>query len=219
MSPQPTVLSAEQIRTALESLPGWSSRRGALYTVYRAPSSVAAVDLVYAIGQLANSIDHHPDLDWRYDHVFIRSTTHAAGSKVTSNDVELATRTSALATAAGAEAEPELDRPVEIGVDTADPAAVIEVWRELLQYKKGDDDDLTDPWGRGPAVWFQRTESPDASRMHLDVWVEDDAADDVLAATEGRGARRVDDRFRPSFTVIADADGNRFCVCTTLDRS
>ena len=218
MSREPAVLSGEEIRNALSSLPGWRTRLGGLFTVYQVPSSVAAVDLVHAIGQLANSMDHHPDVDWRYDHIFIRSSTHAAGGKVTGNDVELATRISALAVAAGAEAKPQLDRRVELAVDSADSDAVIEVWREVLQYKRASDVDIVDPWGRGPTVWFQQTDTPDASRVHLDVWVDDNAADDVLAGTEGVGARRVDDRFRPSFTVVADADGNRFCVCTTLDR-
>jgi 4a-hydroxytetrahydrobiopterin dehydratase len=217
MSDNPAKLSSSEIATALVDLPDWRTRMGGLFTVYKAASSVAAVELVHQIGVLANELDHHPDLDWRYDHVFIRSSTHSVGGAVTVKDVDLATRISALAVAA--EAKPELFRTVEIGVDTADVESVRDTWAALLKYKPHDGSDLYDPWGRGPAVWFQKTDTPDPSRLHLDVWVADETADAVLAETEKAGAKRLDDRFRPSFTVIGDADGNRFCVCTSLDRA
>ncbi len=218
MSPQPAVLTKDEIIAALADLPDWRVRLGGLHTVYRAKSSVDAVELVHAIGQLANELDHHPDLDWRYDHVFLRNSTHAAGSQVTGNDIELARSISALAADAGAEAKPELYRNLEIAVDTDDMAKVRDVWAAVLGYKANRPDDLVDPWGRGPTVWFQPTLTPNPSRLHLDVWVEDDTADDVLAATESAGAQRLDDSCRPSFTVIGDTDGNRFCVCTNLGR-
>jgi 4a-hydroxytetrahydrobiopterin dehydratase len=217
MSDNPATLSSSEVAHALTGLPDWRTRIGALFTVYKAGSSVAAVELVHQIGLLANELDHHPDVDWRYDHVFVRSSTHSVGGAVTALDVDLATRISALAV--DAEAKPELFRTVEIGVDTADVESVRDTWAALLKYKPHDDADLFDPWGRGPTVWFQKTDTPDASRLHLDVWVEDDTADAVLAETERAGALRLDDHFRPSFTVIADADGNRFCVCTNLDRA
>jgi 4a-hydroxytetrahydrobiopterin dehydratase len=216
MSPEP--LSMDEIRAILAGLPGWRTRLGALYTAYRAPSSQIAVELMYQLGQLANELDHHPDLDWRYDHVFLKISTHSIGGKVTSNDVEFARRASELATAAGVTARPEVAREVEIGVDTDDVDALRPVWAAALGYKQGGTEDVRDPWGRSPTVWFQRTEAPNPNRVHLDTWVEDSRADDELAAAQAAGALRLDDRNRPSCTVIGDAHGNRFCICTSLGR-
>jgi len=218
MSTQPAILNVDEVTTALQSLPDWRRRLGGLHTVYHALSSVDAVELMYRIGQVANELDHHPDLDWRYDHVFVRTSTHSAGSKITAKDIELATRISTLAAHIGASAEPEKFRTVEIGVDTTDPEAITQTWSEALGYRNKDGE-LRDPWGRGPSVWFQKTPTPDASRLHLDIWVEDATADDVLVEAEKAGASRLDERFHPTFTVIADDDGNRFCICTALGRS
>src|SRR5205807_193419 len=108
MSPKPAVLTRAEIDAALAELPDWRARLGALHTVYRAPSSVVAIELVYVIGRAANDLDHHPDLDWRYNHIFLRTRTHSAGGRTTANDVELARRISALAADAGVEPRPEL---------------------------------------------------------------------------------------------------------------
>ena len=39
-----------------------------------------------------------------------------------------------------------------------------------------------------------------------------------IAAAVAAGGTVVDDAGAPSFTVLADAEGNRACVCTILDR-
>jgi len=99
-------------------------------------------------------------------------------------------------------------------MDTADPAALSSTWQKALGYRPGRSDDLVDPWGRGPTLWFQRTRTPAASRLHLDIHVAPESATDVVKAVESAGGRRLDERFAPSFWVIADAEGNRLCVCT-----
>lgn len=45
----------------------------------------------------------------------------------------------------------------------------------------------------------------------------DQAAARIDAAVQA-GGRVVDRSFEPSFTVLADADGNLACVCTELGR-
>ncbi len=72
-------------------------RLGGLVTVYKAPTAAAALELIAAVGRLAEEQNHHPDLDWRYRRVFLRYSSHDAGDKVTRRDV-------AAATAAGAAA-------------------------------------------------------------------------------------------------------------------
>jgi 4a-hydroxytetrahydrobiopterin dehydratase len=218
MSRKPHVLTRAETDAALAELPDWRARLGGLHTVYRAPSSVTAIELVHAIGRAANDLDHHPDLDWRYDHIFLRTRTHSVGGRTTNNDVELALQISALAADAGAEPRPELYRDVLIAVDTAQPGTIHDAWATVLGFEPwGDSDSLADPGSRLPAVWFQETAAPNPNRLHLDVFVEDSTADAVVATSESAGAQRLGNHGRPSFTVVGDTDGNRFCVCTNLE--
>ena len=53
-------------------------------------------------------------------------------------------------------------------------------------------------------------------RFHVDVWVPFDVAEQRIAAAVAAGGVVVDDSAAPSYTVIADQDGNKACVCTAL---
>jgi 4a-hydroxytetrahydrobiopterin dehydratase len=212
-----TPLEPAPLRAALAALPDWRLQVHSLGTAYVAATAAEALALVAAIGAAAEDADHHPDVDWRYRHVFVRTTTHAAGDRVTARDTELAERISALAARAGARAEPALARTVEVGVDTADPEALAPVWAAALGYRPGPHGDVVDPHRRGPAVWFQRTATPAASRLHLDVHVADEVQGGVVEAVTGSGGRVDDAAQAPSFVVVADRDGNRLCVCTAAD--
>jgi 4a-hydroxytetrahydrobiopterin dehydratase len=55
-------------------------------------------------------------------------------------------------------------------------------------------------------------------RWHLDVWVAPEVADTRIPASVAAGGTVVDDQGAPSFTVLADPDGNKVCICTFLDR-
>ena len=77
------VLTRERLDAALAGLPDWRYRLGGLVTVYKTPTAAAALELIAAVGRLAEEQNHHPDLDWRYNRVFIRYTSHDAGGEVT----------------------------------------------------------------------------------------------------------------------------------------
>jgi 4a-hydroxytetrahydrobiopterin dehydratase len=216
---KPTILGAAQLAAALEKLPDWRERLDAFHTAYVAPSAASALAFIAAIGQAAETLDHHPDLDWRYDHVFLRTTTHEVGSALTERDVALATEISAIAAASGVRAEPALSRTIEIGIDSPAKELVEETWLTALDYRRGRAGDLIDRWARGPTLWFQETAEPDSSRMHLDVHVVSETAHQVLDDVEAAGGTRLDSRFAPSWWVIGDADGNRLCVCTPDGRA
>lgn len=100
------VLNESQVDAALAGLPDWRYRLGGLVTVYKAPTAAAALDLIAAVGRLAEEQNHHPDLDWRYRRVFLRYSSHDAGGKVTRRDVTAATAAGAAAARTGAVAEP-----------------------------------------------------------------------------------------------------------------
>jgi len=145
----------------------------------------------------------------------VRTTTHAAGHRVTQRDTALAAQISALAAERGVRAVPAAARSYEIGVDAAEPEALAATWAAALGYRLGpQSDEVTDPFGRGPTVWFQRTDTPSVSRLHLDVHVADELQDESVAAVGTSGGRTVDPSYAPSFVVVADPDGNRFCICT-----
>jgi 4a-hydroxytetrahydrobiopterin dehydratase len=75
---------------------GWHEEDGALVREFELESFPAAIEFVRRLADLAESEDHHPDIDIRYRRVVVRFTTHSAGG-VTDRDRELAGRTSSLA--------------------------------------------------------------------------------------------------------------------------
>lgn len=112
---------------------------------------------------------------------------------------------------------------VVLGVDQVDRAVVF--WSEALGYEPvrypNSDNEFTilvPPSGEGTRVAVQRAETPtqDHPRVHLDLVVDD--ADEQAAEIDrlvGLGATRVEwDAYPadPDFVVLADPEGNRFCV-------
>lgn len=207
------ILTGTQLAEALAALPHWRYRLGGLVSVFKAPTPGAALELVAAIGRLAEEQDHHPDLDWRYMRVFLRYSSHDAGTEVTPRDVKAAAAASAAAAAVGAAAEPGLYRTVEVGIESGDPAAVAEVWRAALGYRKGRSGNLVDPYGRGPSLRFQETATPDPNRLHLDIHRSQAESGPVLEKAAAAGAL-INRDHAPGRVVVTDAQGNRLCLCT-----
>ena len=207
------VLSRSRIDAALAGLPDWRYQLGGLVTVYEAPTPAAALELIAAVGRVADEQNHHPDLDWRYTRVFLRYSSHDAGDEVTPRDVAAAGAASAAAAELGAAAEPGIYRTVEVAIDSADPAAIAGLWRVALGYRKGRYGNLVDPFGRGPALWFQETSAPNANRLHLDVHRSAAESGPVLEKTAATGALINRDP-TPGWVVVTDVQGNRFCLAT-----
>ena len=99
-------LEPSDVDAVLGTLPDWRHHAGALHTAYEADSAATALAFVAAVGAIAEELDHHPDVDWRYRHVFVRSTTHSAQGRVTALDAELARRISSDASSRGLAAVP-----------------------------------------------------------------------------------------------------------------
>ncbi|HLL08816.1 MAG TPA: VOC family protein [Nocardioidaceae bacterium] len=178
------------------------------------------------VAQLSDAQDHHAALNLRYpDLLHIVSTTHFLDD-VTDRDVTLATSISNLAREKGFVSEPTASTTVEIAIDALDIDAVRPFWKAVLGYVEGKPDDdgtmseLYDPRNVGPAVWFQRMDEPrdQRNRIHLDVVVPHDAADERLAAALDAGGHMVSDAHARAFWVLADAEGNEACICTWQDR-
>jgi 4a-hydroxytetrahydrobiopterin dehydratase len=80
--------------------------------------------------------------------------------------------------------------------------------------------DVIDPSGQVPLLWFQDTDAHETprQRFHIDLWVPHDVGEARIAAAVAAGGRVVDDSEAPSFVVLADPEGNKACVCTCLNR-
>lgn len=215
--PAKDVLSTEQIHANLLQLPLWRYGLGALRTALKCESSAAALSLFAAIGDLAQDANHHPDVDWRYDTLFVTLTSHDAGGKVTARDAALARSISSQAAAFGAVARPELLRTVEIAIDTDNAEGISATWKTALGYKARKDGTLADPFGRGPALWFQETESPNSNRFHVDVMIPFAESAAVLEALSADGVE-LDYEHAPMWVVVSDAQGNRLCISTEAGR-
>ncbi|MGH8883203.1 MAG: VOC family protein [Stackebrandtia sp.] len=100
----------------------------------------------------------------------------------------------------------------------------VEFWTRALDYVPRDE--VEDDWavlvpasGTGARLALGHSQTPvqDHPRVHIDLYADDSAAE--VERLVGLGASRVDwDGYEPGcdFVVLADPDGNRFCV---IDRS
>jgi 4a-hydroxytetrahydrobiopterin dehydratase len=73
----------------------WQERDDALVRELEFPTFADAIAFVNRLAELAESENHHPDVDIRFRRVTVRWTTHSAGG-VTERDRELAERTAEL---------------------------------------------------------------------------------------------------------------------------
>ena len=84
------LLTDDEVRTALEALPGWSGDTQRLTRTV--PVEQDQLDsLEGSITAVGDSVDHHADLERSDDGLHISLTTHSAGG-VTAKDVDLAAR-------------------------------------------------------------------------------------------------------------------------------
>ncbi len=87
-----TALKPAQISHELKTVPGWSGkdRRKAIQRTYTLPSFRAAMAFVQFAGEVAESLDHHPDIDVRYRKVTLTLSTHSVGGRLTEKDFQFA---------------------------------------------------------------------------------------------------------------------------------
>ena len=202
-------------------LEDWRQLAVALHARFRTGDFVTGLQFVTAVTEAAEAADHHPDVTLTYPYVDLKLVSHDV-SRVTQRDIDLARRISEIARERGIDAQPSAVTEIELALDTADVAALGPFWAALLTGSRDsvDGDDVVDPGGRVPLLWFQHTDAHETprQRFHIDLWVPHDQAEERIAAAVAAGGRVVDDGHAPSFVVLADPEGNKACVCTCLDR-
>ena len=203
------------------TLDDWRKLAQALHARFLTGDFVTGLKFVTSVADAAEAADHHPDVTLTYPFVDIKLISHDV-AQVTRRDLDLARRISQIASEHGISAQPGAPTQLELALDTADVAATGPFWAALLTGSphslKGDD--VVDPSGRVPLLWFQHTDAHETprQRFHIDLWVPHDVAQERVAAAVAAGGRVVDDASAPSFVVLADPEGNKACVCTSLDR-
>ena len=98
----PHPLEASTIEKALVDLPGWYVEADALHRTLTFETFREAFGFLVGVAFAAEAAGHHPEITNVYNRVSLRLTTHDAGDRVTTRDVDLARALSRLADPSGA---------------------------------------------------------------------------------------------------------------------
>jgi 4a-hydroxytetrahydrobiopterin dehydratase len=216
-----TTLTATEVSAQVDAR-HWRVLLHRLHAAFRTGSFERGLELVTRVAAVAEALNHHPDVHLSYSRVQVSVLSHDAGG-LTARDVELAAAVSAVVDDLGLTAEVPVLSALEVAIDALDIPAVYPFWRAVLGYVPEElpgavdpSPALVDPAGLGPAVWFQQMDAPrpQRNRLHLDVTVPHDVAEERVAAAVAAGGRLVSDARAPAFWVLADVEGNEACVCT-----
>lgn len=205
-----------------EELADWRFFLMKLHARFKTGSFVKGLELVTRITEAAEEANHHPDVVLTYPQVDVDLQSHDVHG-VTSRDIALARRISEIAAELGVEAAPRDVSTLELALDVPAYAEVKPFWSAVLGYTDNQDwPEIMDPGGRNNTLWFQ--EAPGATgevqqRFHLDIVVPREVAEERVAAAVAAGGTLVSEDDVPAFWVLADAHGNKVCVCTADGRT
>lgn len=196
----------------------WRVVRDDAATHFRTGSFARGVALVDAIGELADAANHHPDIDLRYRGVTVRLRTHSE-KRLTERDVALARQISDAAREMGVPVDLTGLQAVQVALDALVIPDVLPFWRAVLGYDQVADEDLADPKREEPYFWFQQMDAPrpQRNRIHIDLYVPHDQAQERIAAALAAGGHVVSDEHAPEWWTLADAEGNEVDVAPWPD--
>ncbi len=215
----------QQISDAVDPL-GWRLMLGTIQTEVLASSLIEATEAAsLAVSAAGADGQGHLTVDIRADRAVLRLQSAEAGW-VTGRDIRLAHRLSGALGARGLRTTPGNGsvQALEIAIDALDIGLVRPFWQAITGYADEPGSELQaaliDPSGRGPAIWFQQMDSPrpQRNRIHIDVDVPHDVAQERMDAALAAGGRLLSDDEAPAFWVLADPEGNEACICTWQGR-
>jgi 4a-hydroxytetrahydrobiopterin dehydratase len=88
-------LSNDQINTRLATIPYWEFSNGQIAREFKFEAFLDGIEFVRKVADIAEHLDHHPDMDVRYTSVRVAVSSHDVGG-ITERDFRLATRINAL---------------------------------------------------------------------------------------------------------------------------
>ena len=84
-----TALTTKEINLRLKALPDWAKRGKTISRTFQFDDFLHSLDFVNRVAKKAQKLNHHPDVDIRYDKVTLTLTTHDEGG-LTEKDFSLA---------------------------------------------------------------------------------------------------------------------------------
>ncbi len=84
-------LHSKEIKLHLQAVPDWSKRAQTIFRIFKFEGFLNSVDFVDRIAKKAQKMNHHPDIDVRFDQVTLTLSTHDEGG-VTEKDFLLASQ-------------------------------------------------------------------------------------------------------------------------------
>ena len=82
-------LNTKQVKLHLKAIPDWSKRAQTICRTFKFEGFLMSIAFVRRIAKQAQKINHHPDIDIRFDQVTLILTTHDEGG-ITEKDFTLA---------------------------------------------------------------------------------------------------------------------------------
>jgi 4a-hydroxytetrahydrobiopterin dehydratase len=90
------LLEPQAVQQLLEEVPQWRLQGDSIERQFKFPDFVGAIEFVNKVAKESESMDHHPDIDIRWNKVRLVLATHSAGG-LTDLDFTLAQKIDRLA--------------------------------------------------------------------------------------------------------------------------
>lgn len=85
------LLEKDEIKAWLKKLPNWEHDKKHIVCTFEFEDFSEAIDFVNGVAEIAEDMDHHPEIDIRYNKVTLTLSTHSEGG-LTQQDFEVADR-------------------------------------------------------------------------------------------------------------------------------
>lgn len=218
-------ISAREFHAA-EGTQDWRVVGDGACTFVPTPSLAASARLLAAIAALPGIEGQAPDVDIRADGVTLRLLTVSGDYYgMSRRDVEVARQVSEAVRSEGLAADPTRVQSVLVIPGAADPARIMPFWQAALGYERrsdSPDEDLVDPRGRAPGLWFESMDAPrggdGGGAIHVAVFVPVGQGRARVDAALAAGGHVVRDAEAPAWWTLADEAGNEVDIATLEGR-
>ena len=82
-------MNLQEITKAMEKLDNWGLASNSISKEFKFENFSGSLNFVNKVGEISNSLDHHPDITIRYNTVVLSLTTHSSDG-LTEKDFEVA---------------------------------------------------------------------------------------------------------------------------------
>jgi 4a-hydroxytetrahydrobiopterin dehydratase len=82
-------LHSKQIKLNLQAVPNWSKRAQTILRTFKFKGFLQGIDFVNRVARKAQKMNHHPNIDIRFNQVTLTLTTHDEGG-ITEKDFSIA---------------------------------------------------------------------------------------------------------------------------------